>query len=355
MAMRGPGYVFEAGDWAPDFALPDVLGNTTRLYLSSTGKPMVLVFCARDYDRMLIPFAQRADAFGCAELFVITPLTPAENTALAERLQLPFAVLADGAGDVSTGYRNAGPDGPKDPALTTFTLGINRRILQVDRDGHARAQVERALSCIEQHLARAEPVPTARAAPVLLVPGVLDAALCAELIEVWERFGNQPTGVINIQNIKGETFDDDVKIRRDHYITDRALNARLSNVVGRRLAPEIAKVFCFAATRFEEFKIGCYNADTGGYFRPHRDNVSQRTAHRRFAMSLLLNDPTEYDGGELRFPEYGPEVYRPCAGEAVVFSCSLLHELMEVTRGRRFVLLAFLFGEAEERLRRSRN
>ena len=83
-----------------------------------------------------------------------------------------------------------------------------------------------------------------------------------------------------------------------------------------------------------------------GFFTAHRDNLSPATAHRRFGLTLNLND--DYDGGELRFPEYGPDRYRPDAGEALVFSGSHLHEVLPVTRGRRFVLLSFLFRDAPE-------
>ena len=48
-------------------------------------------------------------------------------------------------------------------------------------------------------------------------------------------------------------------------------------------------------------------------------------------MSLNLN-AGEYEGGFLRFPEYGPNLYMPETGCAVVFSCSLLHEALAVTR-----------------------
>ena len=46
--------------------------------------------------------------------------------------------------------------------------------------------------------------------------------------------------------------------------------------------------------------------------------------------------------GELVFPEYGPDRYKPDDGGAVIFSCSLIHEALAVTRGRRFALLTFL-------------
>jgi predicted 2-oxoglutarate/Fe(II)-dependent dioxygenase YbiX len=106
-------------------------------------------------------------------------------------------------------------------------------------------------------------------------------------------------------------------------------------------------------TRREDFRIACYDASRGGYFRPHRDNTTDGTAHRRFAMSLLLNN--DYDGGFFRFPEYGKHTFRPEAGGAVIFSCSLLHEATDVTAGRRFVLLSFLYGETEAKAREEYN
>ena len=109
----------------------------------------------------------------------------------------------------------------------------------------------------------------------------------------------------------------------------------------------LRKAFAFRATRFEGFKIACYDAAEGGHFRAHRDNLSPSTEHRRFALTLNLNDG--YEGGHLRFPEYGAYLYRPGAGGAVVFSGSHLHEALPVTRGKRYVLLSFLFGEGDRR------
>lgn len=102
----------------------------------------------------------------------------------------------------------------------------------------------------------------------------------------------------------------------------------------------------------ETLRIGCYDADAGGYFRAHRDNTTPYTAHRRFALTLNLNTG-DYEGGNLKFPEYGPEHYCPDVGGAVVFSCSLLHEAMDVTEGRRFAMFSFFSGDAEEEMRRT--
>jgi predicted 2-oxoglutarate/Fe(II)-dependent dioxygenase YbiX len=70
-------------------------------------------------------------------------------------------------------------------------------------------------------------------------------------------------------------------------------------------------------------------------------------------MSLLLND--DYEGGYLRFPEYGLHRYRTKAGGACIFSCSLLHEATDVTAGLRFELLSFFYGEAEAKMREEYN
>ena len=88
----------------------------------------------------------------------------------------------------------------------------------------------------------------------------------------------------------------------------------------------------------------------GGFFRAHRDNTTAGTAHRVFACTVNLN-AEEYDGGDLRFPEYGARTYRAPTGGAVVFSCSLLHEAMPVTRGKRYAFLPFFYDEQKAQLR----
>ncbi|MCW5760185.1 MAG: 2OG-Fe(II) oxygenase, partial [Phenylobacterium sp.] len=71
---------------------------------------------------------------------------------------------------------------------------------------------------------------------------------------------------------------------------------------------------------------------------------TQGTAHRNFACSLNLND--DFEGGDLRFPEFGRATYRPPPGGAVVFSCGLMHEALRITRGRRYAFLPFFHDEA---------
>src|SRR4029079_3451012 len=89
--------------------------------------------------------------------------------------------------------------------------------------------------------------------------------------------------------------------------------------------------------------VSCYAAEDQAHFGAHRDNTTKGTAHRRFAVSINLN--ADFDGGEVSFPEYGPKSYKPPPGGAVIFPCALLHAVSQVTRGRRYAVLPFLYDE----------
>ena len=139
---------------------------------------------------------------------------------------------------------------------------------------------------------------------------------CAELIAVWEQQGHSQTGVESSTGRgRAEQHNAQLKRRRDHIVGDPRRGRELAATIGRRVLPELSKAFAYRASRFEGFKIACYQASDRGFFSAHRDNLSPATAHRRFALTLNLNDG--YQGGQLRFPEYGPELYRPAAGAAL--------------------------------------
>jgi predicted 2-oxoglutarate/Fe(II)-dependent dioxygenase YbiX/peroxiredoxin len=188
-------------------------------------------------------------------------------------------------------------------------------------------------------------------APVLTVPRVFEPAFCRHLVQIYERCGGEESGFM--REVDGKTigmYDDNHKRRKDCVIEDKETRASARIRIQNRLVPEIEKAFQFRATRMERYIVACYDADTGGYFRPHRDNTTRGTAHRRFAVTLNLN-AEEYAGGELRFPEFGPRTYRAPTGGAVVFSCSLLHEATPVTSGRRYAFLPFLYDDPASKIR----
>ncbi|HVK41467.1 MAG TPA: 2OG-Fe(II) oxygenase [Phenylobacterium sp.] len=187
-------------------------------------------------------------------------------------------------------------------------------------------------------------------APVLIVPRVFEPEMCRRLIDFYDEAGGKPSGVM--REVGGKTVGvlDDFKRRSDATIQDLAFRAELRKRIEQRLILQIDRSFQFQPTRIERYIVARYAAEDGGYFRPHRDNTTSATAHRRFACSINLN-AEEFEGGDLRFPEFGSRTYRPPTGGAVVFSCSLLHEATPVTRGRRYAFLPFFFDEAGEQIR----
>lgn len=195
--------------------------------------------------------------------------------------------------------------------------------------------------------------PAQQQAPVVIVPRIFEPELCQALIRYYEKTGGEDSGYMKKENgvIKG-VIDYDMKRRHDCLIEDAALSKMVADRIRTRLLPEILRVFRFQATRMERYLIACYDGDSGGFFRPHRDNDGD--GHRQFAVSLNLNTE-EYTGGDLRFPEYGLQTYRPPSGGACVFSCSLMHEATPVTAGRRFVFLPFLYDEAAAAKREANN
>lgn len=188
-------------------------------------------------------------------------------------------------------------------------------------------------------------------APVLIVPRVFEPDFCRRLIDLYEARGGQRSGVM--RDVDGRTVGviDDMKSRRDVSLKDDPeLRAQIVARLERTVGPMIRRTFQFHATRIERYVVSCYDAAEGGFFSPHRDNETLATAHRRFACSINLN-ADEYEGGDLRFPEFGPRTYRPPTGGAVVFNCNLLHEATPVTRGRRYAFLPFFYDEDGQRIR----
>jgi predicted 2-oxoglutarate/Fe(II)-dependent dioxygenase YbiX len=139
----------------------------------------------------------------------------------------------------------------------------------------------------------------------------------------------------------------DRKRTEDHIVKDPDTTKQISDRLAYRIGPELAKVFAWdVGFGFDAHVIISYEAEGKHYFKAHRDNGTPQTADRTFAVSLNLND--DFEGGELVFPEYGPTRYKPKAGAAAVFSCSILHEALPVTRGRRFVLTTFFRNRGQQ-------
>jgi peroxiredoxin len=342
----------DIGDPIPAVPLPSQTGaKVSPAQPPLAGHPLVL-FASRVLDAPardeLAAFARLQERFAAlgVKLLAVTGVDVAENAAIAGAHGLRFPILSDGPGLVLDLLGV-----PRSAASCSVVVDGNLRIVGRVPAQPGRPQAGAALAaCAPLAAALAEPAPViSRQAPVLLVPDVLSPALCQQLIELWAQgdkqenvatgsYASEPAAAANPASRAPS-----VKRRSDWLMPEGPLNIEIRDILRRRVVPELRKAFDFQPERYETLRVGCYDAERGGYFRRHRDNVGPpEIQRRRFAMSLNLNE--EYEGGEIRFPEYGNMLYRPPARAALLFSCSLLHEAMEVRGGRRFVLLTFFFG-----------
>jgi predicted 2-oxoglutarate/Fe(II)-dependent dioxygenase YbiX len=335
------------GDRLPDYQRPDPQGHARMLHDLHAGLP-VIVLAARDasadeFQNLLVEFANPEGYWSKFTRVAFVQGTPQQCAKLLPDDTDAVTLMVDDGAVLQ--HLIGAPSGVA-ASVTAFALDSNLSVierLELPADGKASELLNKLRVVYETHAAPTASVIRAQA-PVLLIPRVFDRAFCDELIAFFEETGGQPSGTARIEgDIANWKPDPSVKIRRDVYLTEGVWLKRVREMLIRRVLPEIQRCFNFQVTQHEVFKLIRYD-DSGGYFRPHRDNESRDTQHRRFAMTLNLNTG-DYEGGELHFPEFGPQLYEAERGGAAIFSCSLLHEAMPVTHGKRYALLGFFFGE----------
>jgi peroxiredoxin len=331
------------GDIAPDCILADPDGKEVNLRSDSiAGNPIVILFCPRlagASKDLLTCFSEHSDALSAngARLFTIT----LDKASVAASQNLGFPILLDRREQVFSAFT-----APRD-IPSTIVLRRNHHVAGIFR-GEPETQVATTLSLLDGMARERKTVLMDTHPPVLLVPDAFSRQDCARLINIFETQGQTFAPPGTAKDYFGGT-DYKMRIpehmredRIDHFFYDKRTVAFL---VGRinRIVPEVFKAFHYRITKYEALRMACYQGHRGGYSHGHRDNIAP-FLYRRFAMSINLNTE-EFEGGELRFPEFGDQRYRPETGAAIIFSSSLLHEAMHVTAGRRFVFLSFMFGD----------
>ena len=175
--------------------------------------------------------------------------------------------------------------------------------------------------------------------PIIIVPNVISESLRDELVHYHDNSDNK-----KVEN-KGTK-------NRAHVFANPALTKKLDDKLSKSLFPELKKIFNIDITYREDYKICSYNSEDRGKFHAHRDSVYPY-GHRRFAMSLILND--DYEGGGIIFPEYNNTPYKPEPCSAVIFPTPLYHQVLEITGGTRYVIISFLLGDDEAEYKKKFN
>jgi hypothetical protein len=340
------------GDRIPDFALPGLDGKLRKFIWSFTGAPVALVAADDLANLDAGQFASLADA--CSKSSVV-PVVVAGNavvTAAAPWAKLGGTpeeplLLCDperrflGALLAQSGM-GLGPAGAL--RMRVIVLDPNQRVAATfdSRALPAAAEAMDGLARSVRSDGGSELLLKTPMAPVLVLPRVFEADFCTQLVRLWGKGDHKDSGV---SSRYGNINMDHLKRTEDYRIVEPMMLKAVSDRLAYRIGPELIKVFAFDRQfTFDAHVVLSYSADGKHFFGAHRDNGAPTTADRAFAVSLNLND--DFEGGELVFPEYAGVRVSPPSGGAAVFSCSLLHQVLPVTRGRRYVLTTFFRAKA---------
>jgi predicted 2-oxoglutarate/Fe(II)-dependent dioxygenase YbiX len=335
------------GDRLPDFALAGLDGKLRKLVWSFTGGPVALLvvddlgtldkeqlaaLLARCTEAATVPVVVCGNAVGAAAPVWAKLAADTDATLLlcdGERRFVP-ALLAQGG--MALGQ----------------TGGLRQRVIVLDPNQRVAATFDtRALLAAAESIGKvadgvrsnagADLVLATAMAPVLVLPRVFEPDFCTQVIRLWHKGDHKDSGVSSRYGNVGVL---ELKRTEDYMVQEPMMQKAISDRLAWRIGPELIKVFAFDREfSFDAHVVLSYSAEGEHFFGAHRDNGAPTTADRAFAVSLNLND--DYDGGELVFPEYAGVKVKPPAGAAAVFSCSVLHRALPVTRGRRFVLTTF--------------
>lgn len=334
------------GQPAPWFYTPSP-ANPNFAFSSVGGRYVLLAFLPNDPAAASLMTAQlmasRAHLDGLGKIGFRVTRDPEVFAAARDEIGLQW--FFDPGGHIGRGYGALDAEGREHPRFVLIDPSL-RVLSWSDRPDDA----DRLFRLLSTLPAPDDHAGTPLTAPVLIVPRIFEPELCQLLIALYDAQGGKVSGTMVERDGRTVPHVSDFKSRKDADIEDEALRTQLRTRLERRLIPEMRKAFQFDPTRLERYIVACYDSADGGYFKPHRDNTTKGTAHRKFACSINLN-AEDYEGGDLRFPEFGSRTYRPPTGGAVVFSCSLLHEATPVRNGRRYAFLPFFYDEAGQRIR----
>ncbi|MEO1035553.1 MAG: 2OG-Fe(II) oxygenase [Pseudomonadota bacterium] len=340
------------GALAMPFEVRDDLGRPLRLdddFIA--GRSLVLVFVDPGSEAAAPALQELADRSAAlaergAACVVISADSHAErNRALIRHFGLACPVCGDSTGVVFASYGLHKLHGP--PVRWVLLTPYRQIRAWYDAPQPPNAVLDALHRLLDDAAMTEAATWSVPHAPVLLVPNVLTREECAALITSFEAGSplmvRRPRPGELDGNYRIPVYEHNRQDRVDEILKARETVQFLDERLFGRVVPMIKKAFGFDVTRREDLHIARYVGERGGNAMGHRDNVSAATAYRRFALSMNLND--DYDGGEVVFREFSDKGYKPEPGSALIFSSSLLHEVLETTRGTRYTLISHLFNE----------
>ncbi|MEM9908960.1 MAG: hypothetical protein AAF921_28525, partial [Cyanobacteria bacterium P01_D01_bin.44] len=272
--------VLEPGDRIPDFIRSDHTGQPQALYEYPKGRVAVLLVFTqvpKPPHKLLRRISEQFTSSPNLCVVAMIPQSFADNAALKAALDLPFPIWSDNGTVVDILCKGA-----RKSLFRMLVLDPNLRIRAVFSEQKGKFDLDKLCRDLEDAIAPLQPSEPPqqihRAAPVLLVEDILTPQLCRKLIQTHDRGKTFASGMARV--VEGQTVmqqEAHLKKRIDHIVKAPDLTETLTNLLSRRLLPEMKKAFHFQPRGLENFKIVRYDSSSQGFFSLHRDNNSKDT------------------------------------------------------------------------------
>jgi PKHD-type hydroxylase len=151
---------------------------------------------------------------------------------------------------------------------------------------------------------------------------------------------NQIKSIIEDSNknnfwVDGLTFmhDGDKKVKNNLELSNENYNSIINNMIVESISKD-QKFIDFSIPK-KTYQNKIYKTPPNGYYRPHIDNWN----NGHFSTTVFLNEPSEYDGGELCLYFGGDDEIeiKLKPGWGVTYQTGIIHRVNEVKSGNRYV------------------
>lgn len=172
----------------------------------------------------------------------------------------------------------------------------------------------------------------------LVVPGALGPDECDRVVELGARRVRRKGGVDERADLES----------RDYRVSD--ISWIEPDADAQWLYHRLAVLFAQANAAYgfellgfvEALQFTCYGP--GQYFAWHADIGPGETACRKLSMTVQLEEPGAYEGGDLQFHGAGAMPIARARGSATFFPSYMAHQVAPVASGLRRSLVAWGYG-----------
>jgi PKHD-type hydroxylase len=150
----------------------------------------------------------------------------------------------------------------------------------------------------------------------------------------------------------GDGFETNTIIRKSQvgWVYGKQEMLPIWHKLSRAVAEVNRRYFHLDLTGFyEPMQLGIYSADSNGHYNWHVDiGINDVDVPRKLSMSLLLSDPSEFEGGEFQVKTPADETLslEQARGKAWFFPSYVTHRVTPVTKGVRRSLVLWVGGPA---------